>query len=481
MSAEAANHTRVPASSRPNAQAAPGSDAQAEVQAPKLRVSYVWCDEIMEDQVFAPDEPLILGTGKKATMTIAGIGLGEEFELLRPNGEEYLLTLKPGMAGRLNVGGSSSDIAELVQGGAPRLTPISVRDSAIIDLDGSGTHVVAFHFVAPEQALPPASSWTDTETLLPALAFALILHLAFVVAFFTLHDPQNSLIFPGRAELMTSYLVQRPPPPPPPAEAAEESASEDGDKKNVQSATQGQKGKSGGEGKKPRQRDPNPAEVAPEIETGLLTKESRETIRRATKVNRAMDKRLQRSLARLKGVRQSGGVGSGSGRGTGIGRGIGGTGTTRGGKGRGPGGGGSVQGDFVSQGKVNVGETRRPRGRGGKGRGPKEVALVKTGKATGSLKGLSRAEIEKVIRARQGLIRACYQRQLNRNRGLSGKITVSFRIQSNGSVSSARVVGGQSTLRDRSVQSCVVRQIGKLKFPAKGGGTVNFPFIFNQG
>ena len=32
-----------------------------------------------------------------------------------------------------------------------------------------------------------------------------------------------------------------------------------------------------------------------------------------------------------------------------------------------------------------------------------------------------------------------------------------------------------------SVEDCVLRQIAKLKFPAKGGGVVNYPFIFSQG
>lgn len=58
---------------------------------------------------------------------------------------------------------------------------------------------------------------------------------------------------------------------------------------------------------------------------------------------------------------------------------------------------------------------------------------------------------------------------------------ITFRIRSNGTVQSARVVGSKSTLRNSKVESCVTRQLTRLKFPAKGGGVVNYPFIFSQG
>ncbi|HWN66615.1 MAG TPA: AgmX/PglI C-terminal domain-containing protein, partial [Haliangium sp.] len=65
--------------------------------------------------------------------------------------------------------------------------------------------------------------------------------------------------------------------------------------------------------------------------------------------------------------------------------------------------------------------------------------------------------------------------------GLGGKLVVTFRIKPDGTVQSARVVPGKSTLRNSSVESCVTRQITGLKFPAKGGGVVNYPLIFSQG
>ena len=157
------------------------------------------------------------------------------------------------------------------------------------------------------------------------------------------------------------------------------------------------------------------------------------------------------------------------------------TGTTRGSKGNGNGGGGSVEGDFVSQGKVDVGETRAPKGAGGNGSGVKEVAVVGTGTATGDFSGLSRDEIDQVVKKRAGLIRQCYQKQLDlKGKALgSGKVVVHFVIDASGNVTAHSIQSSQ--INDDAVQSCIGSQIARLKFPAKGGAIVNYPFIFNQG
>lgn len=454
-----------------------------------LRISYVWRDELMADTFVPPGQVVALGTSKAATVTVADLGLPNDYVLLRPSTEGYVLTLAQTMGGRLILDGESTDIAALLEdtstaraGGASSgfyATAIGPRDAGMIDLDGRGEHIVAFQFVTPDQPLPPSPLGRDTELMMPALAFAVILFTVLVAMTYLLHVPGNSLIFPGAAELMTNYLVQRPPPPPPPAPNAEEAASADGEKENVNSATQGKEGKEGGEGEKPRARDPDPGEIPPQIQTGLLSKESRKVLQNVR--NPAMDNRLKASLARLQGKRITGGLGQGTGTGIGFGPGRDGTGTTRGGRGGGPGGGGSVQGDFVSQGKVDVGETRSPRGTGGSGRGAREVAVVQTGSASGDFSGLTKADIDRVVKSRSGLMKACYQRELNRAPGLGGTLVVTFRIKPDGTVQSARVVPGKSTLRNSSVESCVTRQITGLKFPPKGGGVVNYPLIFSQG
>ena len=64
----------------------------------------------------------------------------------------------------------------------------------------------------------------------------------------------------------------------------------------------------------------------------------------------------------------------------------------------------------------------------------------------------------------------------------NGSTTIQFdTLAPTGEVTRTKVDAGKSTLHNGGVEDCVTRQIGKLTFPAKGGGFVNYPFIFSQG
>jgi hypothetical protein len=462
---------------------------------PLLRVAHVWRDEVMADQILHDPGSVTLGASAASTFVIPDLGLPADFAILRPGARGYVLTVGAAMGGQARLGGEEVDIASLSRGGGGeraegaagsfRATSVGPGDWGVIALDASGEHTLFFQFVTPDPPLPPAPM-RDTELMLPALAFAILLIGSFVVMSYQLRSDENAMVFPGKRELMTAYLVRRPPPPPEPAK--QEAAATDGQqesKADKPAATRGQTGKSGGEGEKPRARAPDPARGEPDeelperLQVGFLAPESRKTVESVGKRG-GFDDDLGRALARLQAdTAVAGGPGgSGVGVGTGIGPGQG-TGTsTRGG--RGPGGGGASDADFRSGPAVDTGETRAPRGRPG-GAPIAEKAVMKTGRASGDFTGLTREEIDKVVRARAGLIRACFQRELNRARDLGGTITVSFRIMGNGSVSSARVVRDRSSMRNAAVEDCITRQISNLKFPAKGGvSVVNYPFAFSQ-
>ena len=104
-----------------------------------------------------------------------------------------------------------------------------------------------------------------------------------------------------------------------------------------------------------------------------------------------------------------------------------------------------------------------------------------TGRPSGSFGGLTHEQIMKVVRTRARAIQACYSRELQRNKGLGGKVIVNWKIDTAGKVSRTRV--RSTTMKNGRVEDCVVRQVNSMKFPTpKGGGsaTVNFPFIFGQ-
>jgi len=92
---------------------------------------------------------------------------------------------------------------------------------------------------------------------------------------------------------------------------------------------------------------------------------------------------------------------------------------------------------------------------------------------------LSRDQTQRVIRAHTNAIRACYERSLQRDPGLQGRVTIQWRIAASGAVASARVAS--STLRNSAAESCIVRRIQRMRFPRPAGGgsvTVSYPFIF---
>ena len=138
---------------------------------------------------------------------------------------------------------------------------------------------------------------------------------------------------------------------------------------------------------------------------------------------------------------------------------------------------------------VEIG-TRGTRGRGSGVRGfgtaggsvrTKKKALVRIGGPI-ILGALDKSLIDRVIKRNKLKILYCYQRELNKNPSLHGKITVNFTISPSGSVHKATTY--QTTMANSAVESCINRQLKMFKFPQpKGGGIViaKYPFIFASG
>lgn len=461
----------------------------------RVRASLIWHEEVMGD-VVVDDAPITLGDSKRSTFLVpADLRLPKDFAIIRRGDHGYVLTLGTRMRGTFCIDGLVKDVEEFVGGGESggggddsfRATPIGGRDWGVLDLNADGSLKLFFQFVEQPAQLP--RSRTALELLLPALAFSAVFHLIFLLVVYGPERQSSPFVWPGPRSLTGNYLAthlkpEPPPPPPPPpvagAASASAPASSKGQVKNVKSATKGDEGKSGGKGDTERARDPNardvPAVAPPAV--ALLNKTNRAVLDNVIHSNTTTD--LDKFYTGMKGDARRGSVGNGNGTGSGVGDDLGGTGTTRGSQGKGSGGGGNVDGDFVTKkGPIDAGETRAAKGTGGDGTGPKEIA-VKPGTASGDFGSLTREEIDKVVRGRANLIKACYQRELNRKRDLGGKLVVNFVIAADGSVKSTRIDPG-SSLRDEGVEGCVRTIITKLRFPAKGGGIVNYPFLFSQG
>ena len=90
---------------------------------------------------------------------------------------------------------------------------------------------------------------------------------------------------------------------------------------------------------------------------------------------------------------------------------------------------------------------------------------------------LSKDQIREVMRAHQGEIRYCYERELVKNPSLAGTVVVKLVIGASGTVASATVAS--STLASPPVEDCIARAVTSFTFPPpRGGGIVivSYPY-----
>ncbi|MFH1631664.1 MAG: AgmX/PglI C-terminal domain-containing protein [bacterium] len=95
---------------------------------------------------------------------------------------------------------------------------------------------------------------------------------------------------------------------------------------------------------------------------------------------------------------------------------------------------------------------------------------------------LDKSLIDAVIKRNMNQVRYCYQRELNQNLTLSGRIEVRFAIYKDGSVINAAIES--TTMNSAVVEECITHEFMEFKFPQpKGGGIVveTTPFDFSPG
>lgn len=95
--------------------------------------------------------------------------------------------------------------------------------------------------------------------------------------------------------------------------------------------------------------------------------------------------------------------------------------------------------------------------------------------------GLDREIIAQYIKTQLGQILYCYERQLSAQPDLFGKVAVKFEIGPTGQVGFAKI--GDTTLKNSTVEGCILNRIAGWKFPTPQGGTkvlVTYPFLFKS-
>lgn len=94
---------------------------------------------------------------------------------------------------------------------------------------------------------------------------------------------------------------------------------------------------------------------------------------------------------------------------------------------------------------------------------------------------LDKATVRRVIQSYLGQIKWCYQKELQKNPDLGGKVVLSFLIAANGSTVNPSV--SLNTMATPEVGSCIAQKATRWKFPSpRNGGVVkvSYPFLFKS-
>ncbi len=442
-----------------------------------LRVAQIWDGTVLDERTYRGGG-VVVGTGPRSDFTTPDVGLPALFKLFRRRWRGWSLVLAPGMAGELSVGGEVRKVDDILAGPEPgkkkskgdwRAVTLSARDWGVVRL---GDHGFFFQLAAPEAPLP-GSPWRRPGFVAPSSLYSFSWHAIFVgITFlFATWPPPGGSTLGG----YVIHLSEQAPKIKPPEEPRKVAGTAEGEVKAKPAATADKEGKAGGEGKKPRATQsspkPNPrAEIVKKVEnTGVLKFQG--SLAKIAGPSQE-DARLQLAMARV------GDRGYGSGRGTGVGPGVG-TGTsTRGGSGAG--GGGRSTHEIVTRGPIDTGTGRGPRGTpGGTKLAEAKVPPFKS-EGVDSSGGLTPEQVRKVVERNRSAIQWCFEKELQKNPKLSGKVVVFWQINAPGDVATSRIKS--STIGSPDVEDCLVRQVRKWTFPRADNGQttkVFFPFVFS--
>src|SRR5262249_1612744 len=125
---------------------------ESALQNPKhLRVVLIWDGTILEERTLVEPRAVTIGPHRRATFVVPQRErLPRRFPLLSPSRPGYLLTLAPGMCGKLNLSDAAVSVEEFLSS-APdrkgfRATPIGDGDWGLVALDPDERLQIFFQF-----------------------------------------------------------------------------------------------------------------------------------------------------------------------------------------------------------------------------------------------------------------------------------------------------------------------------------------------
>ena len=389
----------------------------------------------------------------------------EDFKVFVPSGNSYVCRFSSRWAGFVDIDGERKMLSKLVESGEAKKVegelyeyPVTPGTRIVLDIG----HVIVFGQMVHQSKKVPAVYDVDYP-FLALLAFILFLGgLAYVQA----HRTGDGYRIKGSATDIIKAQI----------DPAEETPQKDEKPKANPDA---------GEGAKAKKDEGKVGKKEAELEQAKGNK--REVDQTQRDMEMVEDAGLMGMMNDMGGAEGNMGASVAEANLDGIGGVFGSKGNQRGagglaGRGDGMGGGGTGAG-LGGSGTRGRGGGSSGFGKGGGNFGPKgEGGFGRIGGNPIIMGALDKSLIDRVIKQHMNQIKYCYQKQLNANPTLGGKVTVKFVITGDGTVSSAKTA--KSTLSGKgasSVNSCINSRFLAFQFPKpKGGGMVivRYPFIF---
>jgi outer membrane biosynthesis protein TonB len=434
-----------------------------------LRVGVILGGKIVEERVLAPRQSVTIGSGAKNTVVVKAPGVPESFAVLVWAGDQYHLQFTEGADGNVQSPQGQADFGALVaQGLAKRqgkvfAVPVSEGQRGKVAF---GDVNLLWQFVAPPPeapapVLPKEAKGNHFQSMdrlfVTVLIISFLFHAGTYIALANTQLPPEVTLeeIPDRyAKVLIPEKLPKPPEP------AKEEAGGKKEEKVVE--------KKAGDDKKP-------AESAEQ-------QAARKAARAAAVAKAVQSKGILKVLGAL-GPGTGGGAvadvfGAGGGM-TDVASALSGAGGVAVATDPGAGGGrkGGGQGGAASIGDLATS------GGGAVGYGAKSEVKV-TGSVAAEEAEVDSAEIDQAklasfIKARMGLIKACYENALKRNPNLKGKISIRFTILETGGLADLETVA--NTMGSADVASCILSTMRswRTQFKPSGPVTVEYPFVFS--
>ncbi len=446
----------------------------ADRQSKALRIGVIHGGKIVEERVLAARDPVTIGSGPKNTFVVPRSSLPESFQIFSWQGDRYALSFGEKMEGRIQSGEKdAADFGALVSQGLASKQGDAYSVPVGEDQRGKivvGDVTVLWQFVtpppeSPKPVLPKEAKGNHFRSMdrlfVTVLVISFLSHTGAYVALANAELPKEVTLEEIPDRYAKVLIPERLPKPEPKKE----------EKKPEQAAQVEEKKK---EEKK--------ADVEEKKKESAEQVAAKKAARAAAVAKAVQSKGILKVLGALGPGTGSGAVADVFGTGGGVGdvatalAGAGGVavatdpGAAGGRKGGGQGGAASI-GDLATSGggKVAYGAKTEVRVTGS----------VAAEEAEIDSSDIDQGKLAAFIRARMGLIKACYENGLKRNPSLRGKFSVRFTILETGGL--ADVSAAVNTLGSAEVASCIMNTVRtwRTQFRPSGPVTVEYPFVFS--